>query len=223
MAEMATGATGGKSLERWAPTALFLAGAVLVAFAALLGYEALADAPAPEDLFGPPGFFLAMVGLLGMNPALAARAPRLARVSAAGAAVAAAGWLLITVFALIEVAGILPALEEMGAFGGAIILLSGVAMILAYVGTGVASLRTGLHSRSVGLLLLAPPAIFGVMLVQAVLFAQFGLFSETSMAWSAVVLSGAQALAHVSIGHLLRNELDPDSRSELAPAEARHG
>ncbi|ADB60799.1 hypothetical protein Htur_1914 [Haloterrigena turkmenica DSM 5511] len=214
---MTTGTTRGKSLEQWSPTAFLVAGASLVVFAALLGYEALTDISAPEDIFGPPGFFLAMVGLLGIYPALADRVPRLARVSAAGAAVAAVGWLLITVFALIEAAGILPALEEIGAFGGAIILLSGVAMILAYVGTGVASLRTGIHSRYLGLLLLAPPAVFCVMLVQAALFAQFGLFSEARMAWSAVVLSGGQALAHVGIGYLLRNESDPAGRVEPLP------
>lgn len=222
MAEMTTATARVESLEQWSPTAFLVAGAVLVVFAALLGYEVLTDTPAPEDIFGPPGFFLAMVGLLGLYSALDDRTPRLARVSAAGAAVAAVGWFLIMVFALIEAAGILPALEEMGVFGGVIILLAGVSMILAYVGTGVASLRTGIHSQYLGLLLLAPPAIFGVMLIQAVLFAQFGIFSETIMAWSAVILSGGQALAHVSIGYLLRNDPDPTDRSKLAPTEVRH-
>lgn len=221
MAETAPSTTRWKSLEQWSPTAFLVAGVLLVVFAALLGYEGVTGTSAPEDIFGPPGFFLAMVGLLGMYPALADRTSRLARISATGAAIAAVGWLLITVFSIIEVVGILPALEEMGVFGDAIILLSGVAMILAYVGTGVASLRTDVYSWILGLLVLAPPVIFGVMLLQAVLFAQFGLFSETIMAWSAVALSGGQALAHLAIGYVLRTKGTPtdpvESSADVTP------
>lgn len=222
MAETAPGTTRWESLEQWSPIAFLVAGVLLVVFAALLGYETFTDTPAPEDIFGPPGFFLAMVGLLGLYPGLADRAPRLGRVSAVGAGIAAVGWLLITVFALIEVVGSLPALEEMGVFGFTSILASGAAMILAYVGAGVASLQTGSHSRYLGLLMLTPPTVFGVMLSQAVLFAQFGLFSETSMAWSAVGLAWGQALVHVGIGYFLRTEAISTKRTERAPVKARH-
>lgn len=212
-----------ESFAKWSVPAFLVAGVLLIVFAALLGYEAFTNASAPEDIFGPPGFFLAMVGLLGLYPALADRTPRLARISVIGAMVGALGWLLITLFVVTEVLGILPALEEMGVVGAILILVSGIAMVLAYVGGGVASLWADLHSRYLGLFLLAPPAIFGVMLTQAILFAQFGLFSETIMAWSAVVLSGGQALSHVAIGYLLRAKPIPTDRAEPAPTEARHG
>lgn len=222
MAEPATSRTSWETFERGSPITFLVAGVLLVIFAVLLGYEAFTGTSAPEDLFGPPGFFLAMVGLLGLYPVLVDRTPRLARVSVVGATVAAVGWLLITAFALAEAVGILPPLEEIGVFGAVIILLSGMTMMLAYVGTGVASLRTGIHSRYLGLLLLAPPAIFAVMLTQAVLFAQFRLFSETIMAWSAVALSGGQAVAHLGVGYLLRTTSISTDHAEPAPMEVRY-
>lgn len=206
-----------ESLEKWSPTGFLVAGVLLVVFAAFLGYEAFTDTSAPEDIFGPPGFFLAMIGLLGLYPRLADRTPRLARAGAVGATIGAVGWLLITVFAITEVVELLPALEEMAIFGAIIIVVAGIGMIVAYIGTGVASLRSNVHPLILGFLLLTPPIIFGVMLTQAVLFAQFGLFSETSMAWSAVALSGGQALAHVGVGYLLRTEIALTDRAEPAP------
>ncbi|MFC7230432.1 hypothetical protein ACFQMM_01905 [Saliphagus sp. GCM10025308] len=56
MAETAPDTTRWESLEQWSPIAFLVAGVLLVVFAALLGYEAFTDMPAPEDLFGPPGF-----------------------------------------------------------------------------------------------------------------------------------------------------------------------
>ncbi len=200
-------------LDGKSPTLFLVAGGLLVVFSALLGYEAVTNAAAPEDVFGPPGFLFAMVGLLGLYPALADRSPRLARVSAIVAAVSAVGWLVITALAFGEAAGVVAPLEDFGATGVVVLLAAGVTMVLAYLSSGVAVLRTGVHSRTLGLLVLAPPVIFGVMLSQAALAAQFGLFSEATMAWSAVVISGGQAVAHLGVGHLLRIEGVPADRA----------
>lgn len=201
-------------LDGRSPTLFLVAGGLLAVFAALLGYEALANTAAPEDVFGPPGFLFAMVGLLGLYPTLADRTPRLARAGAVVAAVSAVGWFAITVLAIGEVAGVIPALEAVGPLGPVVIVAAGGTMVLAYLVFGAASLRTGVYARTVGLLVLAPPVIFGVMLLQAVLFAQFGQFSESTMAWSAVAIGGGQALVHLGIGYRLQIEGGPTDHGE---------
>lgn len=158
-----------------------------------------------------------MVGILGLYPSFADSAPRLARLSAFVAAGSAIGWLVITVLSIAEVAGVLPAAEAIGPLAFAIVPVTGIMMILAYLVASVVSFRTGVHSRTVGVLLLAPPAIFVVVLSQFVLFAQFGLFSEAIMAWSAVALSGVQAVAHLGIGQSLRSNPPSTDRSEPSP------
>lgn len=198
-----------ESLERRSATLFLVAGLLLAVFAALLGVEAFTNTSAPEDVFGPPGFLVAMVGLLGLYSRLADRGSRLARASAVVAAVAAVGWSVITVAAVAEVAGILPAPEDVGVLGIAIIMVAGITMVLAYVSFGVASLRSDAHSRTLGLLLLTPPTIFGVM-------AAGGAIGYTP-AWSAFVLGSGQALAHLAIGFTLRSHTEPTDREELEP------
>lgn len=201
-------------LEQRSATAFLVAGALLVVFAALLGVEAFMDRTAPEDLFGPAGFLVAMVGLLGLYPTIVDRAPKLARTAAVLAAVSAIGWFVITGLSIAEVAEILPPLENLGVLGVAIIVVAGIAMVLAYSLFGVTSLHVDSRSRTLGLLLLAPPAIFAVMLVG-------GAIGYTP-AWSAFALGSGQALVHLAIGTTLRTEGEPTSRREPVPTEVRH-
>lgn len=193
-------------LDGKSPALFLVAGGLLVPFAALLVYEALTNAAAPEDVFGPPGFFLAMVALLGLYPGLADRTPRLARAGAIVAAISAAGWLVVTVLSIGETAGALPPLEDFGVLGLVVVLAAGLPMVLAYLSFGVGSLRTDVHSRTLGVLLLAPPAIFGVMIVGGVL--------TGGTAVGAAVLSSGQAISHVAIGYTLRTEDVPTDGAE---------
>ncbi|MFC7007381.1 hypothetical protein [Halalkalicoccus salilacus] len=114
------------SLERRSATAFLVAGALLVVFAVLLGVEAFMGRSAPEDLFGPAGFLVAMVGLLGLYPTLVDQTPKLARVAAGFAAVAAVGWFVITGLSITEVAGILPPLEDADVVGITAVLVAGL-------------------------------------------------------------------------------------------------
>lgn len=196
-----------ESLEARSWAAFSVAGVLLVIFAVLLGYEALTEGATPEDLFGPAGFFFAMIGLLGVSCSIFNASRRLSRIIAGGAGLGATGWFVITLFAIAEAAGIIPPLEQLGATGNTLVVGTGIAMMVAYIVAGVGSIRSNSLSMRLGLLLLTPPGIFGVMLVQAVLFTQFGLFTASSMAWSAVALSGAQALAHLGIGYRLRKDI----------------
>lgn len=190
---------------------LFLvAGGLLIVFATLLTYEAFTNTAAPEDIFGPPGFFLAMVGLLGLYPGLADRAPRLARASAVVAALSALGWFGITVLAIGETAGVLPPLEDVGMLGLVVALAAGIPMILAYILFSAICLRTDVYSRTLGLLVLAPVVIFGVMIVGGLLWGG---------AVGAAVLSSGQAISHLAIGYVLRSEAIPTERGE-SPVDA---
>lgn len=176
-------------------TLFLVAGGLLVPFAALLAYEAVTNTAAPEDVFGPPGFFFAMLGLLGLYPSFVRRTPRLARAGVVAAAVAAVGWSAVTATSVGEAVGALPPLEAFGALGLVVVLAAGVPMLLAYLSFGVASLRTDAYSRTLGFLLLAPPAIFAVMLV--------GGAATGGSALGAAILSSGQAISHLAIGYTL--------------------
>ncbi len=190
-----------RSLERWSPTSFLLAGALLVGYAALNGIAAGTDAAfeTVADVVGPAGLLLGLVGLLGLYPGLADRRPRLARAGAGGAALGAVGFSAITLGGL----GALVGVEPPGWLAG-FVLPAALGMIPGYLAFGVARLRAGARSPAAGRLLLAPAVVFAAMLSQAVLFVRFGLFSETAMAWSAVAISGGQAVAHLAIGYRLR-------------------
>lgn len=205
MTEPNTGTAWWDSLERWSATLFLVAGVLLVIFGALLGVEAFTERSAPEDIFGPPGYAIAFVGLLGLYPTLADRSRLLARAGAVIAAVAVAGWMAITVLAFFELAGVLPPVEELGALGAAALAPTGLGMILGYPLFSIASLWSGAHSRALGLLLFAPTVIFVVVFA---VVAPLGVAES----WGPFVAGSAQAVAHLAIGFVLRTEGVPTAR-----------
>lgn len=177
---------------------LFLvAGGLTVVFAGLLGVEAFTEQTAPEDVFGPAGFAVAYLGLLGLYPTLAEQTPRLARAGAVFAAIGAVGAGVVSLGSLGAALSVLPA--DPGPVAIVFILGLGVGMVPGYVTFGVASLLAGLHSRRLGVLLLAPPAIFVVMLSGI-------LPSVVDVTLSNFILSSGQAIAHLAIGVVLMAE-----------------
>lgn len=190
------------ALEEHSTTLFLAAGALLVVFAALLGVEAFMDTTAPEDIFGPPGFLLAMLGVAGISLTLADQAPRLARGTAVLAGVSAVGWLLITLTSIAETLAILPPLEEMGPLGMVVVMAGGLPMLLAYLLAGGAAFQTGTLSRTVALLLLVPPLVFALMLSGV-------LQTFLDQATGAFVLGSLQALSNLGIGLALRAEGAP--------------
>lgn len=198
-----------ESLERWSSMAFLLAGLLLVVYATLNGIAAVTDVTREtvENVVGPVGFVLGFVGLLGLSPSLADRSPKLTRAGAVFAALGAVGFSVIALQGLARLAG-----GEPPTWLGVFVLLAATGMLLGFPTFGAVSVRTDVHSRTLGLLLVAPATIFAVMLSQAVLFTQWGLFSETIVAWSAVVISTGQALAHLAIGYSLRTGLAPTER-----------
>lgn len=197
-------------LDGTSSTLFLVAGGLLVVFAALMGYEALVDssvnfADNEADVFGPAGFAVGFVGLLGLYPGLADRSPNLARASAVFAAMGAAGFTVVAAKNLVDIVGI--------GFPSALKFM----MILAFVGflgafplIGVTSLRTDVHSRTLGLLLLAPVAVFALMLSGAVnMVVGDGL--------ARFILSSGQAVSFLAIGVALRAGKSPRDRAEPAP------
>lgn len=193
-----------KTIEGRTATLFLVAGGLLVVFAALLGVEAVMDRSAPEDIFGPAGFAFGFVGLLGLYPQLADRSPKLAGAGAVFAALGVVGGAVTSIWHIGEFAGIFPAETPVyvSVFSIGIIL----GMTLGYLSSGVVILRADVYSRTVGLLLLAVPAVVTVMLVSVI--------TSISSADSAVVLASGQALAHLAIGYTLRTEGVSTDRAE---------
>lgn len=199
-----------ESLENWSPVLFLFAGGLVIGHAAIRGVEAFTDVAPPPDVFGPTGYLLAVLGLLGLYPALADRTPRLARTAAVVAAVPLVGWVIISASSFGEVAGVLP--SESWVLPGVFFVVHLVTMVLTYVLFGVASLRAGVHSRTVGRLLLVPPALFVVMMA--------GGATVGYSAPGAFVVGSGLALAHLSIGAVLWAGTPTDHQAPSADATA---
>lgn len=182
------------SLERWSPTLFLIGGGLIVGHAAVRGIDEFTSMAPPPDVFGPVGYLLALVGMLGLYPALVDRTPTVVRVGAVVAVVPLVGWTAISIATLAEAVGILD--TPIAALFGPFFLLHMLTLILAYLLFGVASLRSGVHPRPVGLLLLAPPVSLVTILVGA------AVLGESTI--GAFVIGSLQAAVHLSIGGLLR-------------------
>lgn len=183
-------------LERWSPI-LFLGGGGLIVGHAVVRYvEAFTALTAPPDVFAPVGYLVALIGLYGLYPGLVERTPRLARAAVVLGMVPLAGWTAMTGQGVAAAVGLLP--PDATVVPGPLFVVHVVSVVLTYVLFGVASLRAGIHSRSLGLLLLAPPTLLLGMIVAAT--------AVGNSAVGAMVVGGAQAAVHLSIGVILRGE-----------------
>lgn len=197
-----------EAIEGRTATLFLVAGSLLAVFAALWGVEALTGRTAPQDVFGPGGWVFAFVGLLGLYPSLADRSPWLARVGAVSVTIGAVSAAVTSLWYIGVFAGVFPA--EPPAYIAALaigILVGGFPGFLSF---GAASLRTDIHSRTLGLLLLAPPIILGVM---AVTVAVTG-----GTAAGGFIAGSGQAISHLAIGYILRIENARRNRAK-SPAD----
>lgn len=194
------------TLAPWSPTLWLAAGATILVYSSLYATEAFLGAyPAARDFVGPIGYVVAFVALLGLYPALADRRPGLARAGATLAVLGAAGFSL-TVLAS---AGVVP--EDAAWVGAGQLVLILLGMTLSFLVFGVATLRSGAFSRTVGALLLAPVVVMGLNL--GVVAA--GLASPEAR----FVVSGLWGLSFLAIGRALRTLDAPASHAEPRPAE----
>jgi len=183
------------AVEQWSPMLFLVAGGLLVGHATVQGIKAFTTMTTLPDVFVTTGHLVALVGLLGLYPVLVDRTPRLARAAGAVAVVPLAGWVVLTGTQFLTVAGVMSSMTD--ALPGAVGMLVPVSTILTYVLFGVATLRVGGDSRTVGLLVVAPAALFVVLLVASVV-------TEAS-AILGVIIGGGFALSMLALGARLRS------------------
>jgi hypothetical protein len=194
----------GLPLERTSPTLFLAAGVLLTAYASFNALDAFTTVVYPnlENVAGPAGFALGFVGVLGLYPGLVAHHPRLARVGAGCVSLGAVGF---SVFAVVNLGAVVGALEGPPAWLDGLLVLVVLGMVPGYLAFGVASLRADTHSRTLGLLLLAPPAVFATMLAGGAVLggSAVGVF----------LLGSGQAISHLAIGATLHGEGGPADRT----------
>jgi hypothetical protein len=198
---------GLESIEGRTGTLFLVAGTLFIAFAAMWGVEAVTNRSAPKNVFGPAGFAFAFVGMLGLYPALSERSRRLAQFGAIVAIVGGAGAAANSVWYIgwWVVPAVVPDPSTSVLVGG---MVGGMILgqFLGYTTFGVASLRAGVHSRTVGLLLVAVPTVLVVMIVTVA--------TGYDSSGSATVLGSVQALIHLAIGYTLRTESIPTEHGD---------
>lgn len=201
-----------ESLERWSPKLFLIAGGLLVLAAIAAGVNAVngvARSPV-GSVVGPVGLAISFVGLLGLYPRVADRTPWLARAGAVFAVVGIVGYAGISVGNFVSLLGGNPE----GPPGWATVFVPALVLgtLIGFLSFGAASLRTNVLSRTIGLLLVVPPAIFIVMLV--------GEIVGYTPVWDNFVLTTGQALALLGLGYTLRTEGTLTGRSEPTPDSA---
>ena len=182
------------SLERWSPTLFLIGGVLVIGHAAIRGVEAFTDLAPPPDVFGPLGYLLVFLGLLGLCRTLLEQTPKMARLYTAVTAITLVGWIVILAVTLAEVAGLLSLQSSI--LPGGFYIVHILMVVLTYVMVGVSSLHAGVHSRTTGFLLLLPALLFAALMVGSAVSGTFAIGS--------FVIGTAQALAHLAIGEVLR-------------------
>lgn len=188
------------SLERSSPRLFLAAGALLIVYASLNGLSVFADLATKES--GVEfGYVLGFLGLLGLYPSLVHRSPWLVR---SGAAAAISGIVGITAISAVEVAQLVGITLGTPSAWPLFVFLALVGFILGYLSFGVAILRTGRYSKSIGYLVLIP----GIIVVFMFVHIAVGFASDLT----AFVISAGEAMAHLAIGATLRTESSQTAR-----------
>ena len=187
-----------ETLEQRSATVFLVAGGLLVVFAVNTGLRTFVGQSSPlvQSLIAPVGFFVGVLGLLGLYPAIADRTPALGRAAGVLAGVTAAYWIVIVAGSLGDIVGVLPASEEL--FPLAFFFGVYVAMLLTYAVFGAIALRAGVPSRTVGLLVLGPAAMFLLLMM--------GVAPN-------FLIDAGHAVFHLGIGIALRAESVPTERA----------
>lgn len=200
-------------LERW-DARLFLLGAVmLVGAGSLKVLDATLGVEFPLvllNLAGQGGFVVSLLGVLALYPGLADQSPKLSRGGAVLAAIGAVSFAvaiaaLLLVSGLNAVAGTNLPTEVIG-----ILFVPGyLGAVLGYVSVGIASTRTGVPSRTIGVLFLAFVAVPVAQMLGFALFEvslpQFAGLGVPDI-WLPVVL--------LAVGYLLRSEAPSTGHTE---------
>jgi len=183
-----------RPLEQWSSALAFAAGVLFLGHAVVRAIEAFSTASPPPDVFGPAGYVAAGLALLGLVPSLSEEAPISSRLAAILSLGIVTGWTLIAGLTFGAAAGLLPPPDTV--FPAAVFAVAILSTLLVYLVFGAVSLRTETHSRTLGLLLLAPPGVLVFLLVG-------GVVLSVAPEAGAVAVGGGLALSHAAIGGTL--------------------
>lgn len=196
-------------LNHWRAEAFLAAGVLLLASPTHIALELFIGVPVPAwliALFVFPGLIATLVGLFGLYPLLADRAPRLTTV--AGVSTAMAGLILSVLLGWIVGGSLLTAVSGMAvrmppaiAFQSLSITLS-----LAFLLFGIAILWYAIPSRGVGILLVS----FSLPWVSSLVATS--IYGSAFPDWLAIVIYGPIPFLMLATGYLLRMELPPTGR-----------
>lgn len=196
-------------IEGQSGTLFLIAGGLLLVFAANTGARVFAGMglSTVHSFFGPAGFFVGLLGLVGLYPGLAGRGSVLARVTVLVAVVPLVGWFVIAAFGLGSTLGLLPAVSVV--LPGVTVIVVFLTTMLSYLLVGATTLNDGAYSRTVGLVLLVPavPFLTLMLAVQAL----------PPVEWAEFVIDSGHALAHLAVGIILRSGRTPANRPASAP------
>lgn len=207
-----------EDLERWSPALFLISGVMLIVYATAQGLWAFTDLM-PQKHGLEIAYTLGFLGLLGLYPRVSRRSPTLARVGAIAAASGVIAIIYVSMNDYVQITGLvdgnLPGWELLRA-------TPLIGFILGYLAFGLASLRSSVYSRTVGLLLLLPGVITILML--ASIITGHPLLSQFQTVF---VVSAGEAMAHLAIGTTLRSEAaatdepegDTDTEQEVVASE----
>jgi len=184
------------ALEGKAPALFLVAGGVMIVFAANTYLKTFAGTsyPVVQNLVAPFGFLVGVVGLLGLYAGIDDQPPTLARVAAGVAVFTVVCWVLVIG------GGLVLGGEPTGPLS-VVPIVTIVAMVLAFALFGVASLRSDVHSRVVGVLLLVESLMFLLVIAGVPGF----------------LIDLGHVLAYLGIGIALRTGVVPSDSAEAAP------
>lgn len=185
-----------ETLERWSSQLFLIGGTIVVVFAVIEAVPAFTDSSFPivRNVL-TAGYVLAFVGLVGQYRALSDTQKGLAGVGAGAAFLGAVGFSLNSVVSLGQLGGIVP--REAPAWTNVFVPLAIIGMVIGYIAMGTASLRSDVYSRGLSILLFVPGVVFVILFV--------GVFTVGIGQWG-FLFSGAEAVAILGIGYMLRTE-----------------
>lgn len=193
------------ALEGKAPALFLVAGMVMIVFAANTYLKTFAGTSYPviQGVIAPSGFLVGVVGLFGLYPGLADRAPRLGRGAAGIALITTVGWVTIVANGIGRTIGVLSQPTGPLAIVPLVVI---VTMILGFGLFGATILYTGAYSWIVGALLVLESALFLVLILDLapyLLLVDFGHIS-----------------AYLGIGVTLWSTAVPSDSADPAPDSA---
>lgn len=159
-------------------------------------------------LFVVPGLLASLVGVVGLYPSVSDRAPRLALAGVASATVA--GTMLVVLLGWTLGATLLPPVSGLvvGPPPGVVFVSLPVTMTLGSVLFGVASLRSGVPSRTVGGLLLAFATPWIVVL------AATPVYGAAFPRWLTLAVYGPLPVVMLATGYAIRAGSVPTERED---------